>query len=116
MVNMTCIVCPVGCSLSARVGEDGKVEVTGNACPRGARYAESELTDPVRTLTDIVPLTNRDTMLSVKSSAPIPKDLLLKAAACLSEVRAAAPVKVGDVIVENILGTGADIVATKEII
>lgn len=115
MVNMTCIICPVGCSLSAETDENGAIHVTGNGCPRGAKYAESELTHPVRTLTDIVRLTNRDVMLSVKSSGPLPKELLLKAAEFLAGVSAAAPVNIGDVIVSDILGTGVDIVATKEI-
>ena len=115
MADMTCIICPVGCSLTALKDENGVIRVTGNACPRGAKYAEAELTNPVRTLTDIVRLTNRDVMLSVKSNAPIPKSLLLEAAAMLSTVNAAAPVKTGDVIVKDILGTGADIVATKDV-
>ena len=114
MVTMTCIVCPLGCTLSAEKDENGNVRVTGNSCPRGAKYAETELTFPVRTLTSTV-RTDTGAMLSVKTSAPIPKDKIREAAKALSGVIAKCPVSIGDVIVKDILGTGSDIIATKNI-
>lgn len=114
MVTMTCIVCPLGCTLSAEKDENGVVKVTGNSCPRGAKYAETELTAPVRTLTSTV-RTDKGDMLPVKTSSPIPKEKVREAAKALSGVVAKCPVAIGDVIVKNILGTGADIVATRDI-
>ncbi len=114
MVTMTCIVCPLGCTLSAEKDENGVVKVTGNTCPRGAKYAETELTFPVRTLTTTV-MTDTDMMLPVKTSAPIPKDKVIEAAASLRGVVVKCPVRIGDVIVKDILGTGSDIVAARDI-
>lgn len=112
--SMTCIVCPIGCSLTAVRDENGNVTVTGNSCPRGAKYATSELTNPVRTLTSVVRTENGD-MLSVKTSEPISKELVREAAKALAGVVVKTPVHIGDVIVKDILGTGSDIVATKNI-
>lgn len=114
MVQMTCIVCPIGCALTAEKDENGAIKVTGNSCPRGAKYAESELTFPVRTMTSTV-RTDKGEMLSVKTSAPIPKDKVREAAKALAGITAKCPVKIGDVIVKDILGTGSDIIATKNI-
>jgi len=113
MKTMTCIVCPLGCTLNVDVlGE--KIEVTGNTCPRGAKYAISEMTNPVRTLTSVVKVENND-MLSVKTDTPIPKDLVIKAAKELSKITVKAPIHIGDVILKDIFGTGANVVATKNI-
>ncbi|MGM9684267.1 MAG: DUF1667 domain-containing protein [Eubacteriales bacterium] len=110
---ITCIVCPRGCTMTAEI-EGEKVTVTGNSCPRGEKHAIEECTNPVRTLTSTVRVSNReDTMVSVKSAAPIPKE---KMAEIMEKIRAAsveAPVSIGDVILTDIYGT--DIVATKEI-
>ncbi len=114
MATMTCIVCPIGCTLTAEKDENGVIKVTGNSCPRGAKYAESELTFPVRTLTTTV-VTDLGEMLPVRTSAPIPKDKIIEAARSLAGVTAKCPVHIGDVIVANILGTGADIIAAKDI-
>ena len=111
--TITCIVCPRGCTMTAEI-EGEKVTVTGNSCPRGEKHAIEECTNPVRTLTSTVRVSNReDTMVSVKSAAPIPKE---KMSEIMEKIRAAsveAPVSIGDVILTDIYGT--DIVATKEI-
>mgnify|MGYP003307238309 CR=1 FL=1 len=71
--NVTCIICPRGCSMIAKV-DDKKVSVSGNACPRGEEYATNEGINPVRTVTATVRVANRpDTMVSVKTAAPISK-------------------------------------------
>ena len=72
--QLTCIICPRGCALEATV-QDGQVTVTGNACQRGAEYAVSECLHPVRTVTTIVKVANREnTMVSVKTETPVPKE------------------------------------------
>ena len=113
MRNLTCIVCPRGCLLTADVQND-KITVTGNGCQRGEQHAIDECTNPVRSLTATVRVGNReDTMVSVKSVDPIPKGKMLEAMALIREIQVDAPVKIGSVIMTDLFGT--QIVATKEI-
>ena len=111
--EFVCIVCPNSCHL--RVSDDsGEVVVTGNSCKRGREHGENEFTRPMRMLTTTVAI--RGALLprlSVVSTDVVPKD---QVSACLREiyqVQVTAPVKCGDVIIHNILNTGADIVASK---
>ena len=113
--ELTCIVCPRGCALSVELvqQEDGVkvLSVLGNGCRRGISYAESECTAPVRTLTTTV-RTSGGGVVAVKTASPIPKGKMMEAMAALARVSAVEPVKIGDVIVKDILGTGVDVVAT----
>lgn len=112
MRELVCTVCPRGCHMKA----DDDLNVAGNLCPRGAAYAKAELTHPTRVVTSTVRLTGGTyPRCPVKTSAPIPKDRVADLMAALNEVEAAAPVHVGDVLVKNILSTGADLVVTREI-
>lgn len=111
--NLTCIICPKGCSLSAEI-VDGQVEVSGFTCPRGKEYATNELLHPVRTVTAAVRVSNREnTMVSVKTAAPVPKDQMMNVMDVIHKLTVQAPVSIGQVLASNICGT--DIVATKEI-
>ena len=111
--EITCIVCPRGCRMTARV-EGDTITVTGNTCPRGEKHAMDEILHPVRSLTSIVRVRNRtDTMVSVKSEAPVPKGELFAIMEQIHQTTVEAPVSIGDVILDNICGTR--IVATKEI-
>lgn len=113
--KLTCIVCPMGCSLTVAL-EDGKVQsVSGNTCPRGAKYGEEECTHPTRTLTTTMKVEGRD-MVSVKSAAPLPKEHLFDYMKLINKVPLKAPVHIGDVVLRDIGGTGVDIVATKSIL
>ena len=112
MKELICIVCPRGCHL--KVDED--LTVTGNFCPRGADYAKAELTHPTRVVTSTVRLTGGAyRRVPVKTSAPIPKERIPELMAASAAVEAAAPVHVGDILVPDILHTGADLVVTREI-
>lgn len=111
--TITCIVCPRGCSMTADIRQDG-IFVTGNACPRGEKHAIGECTNPVRSLTSVVRVRNReDTMVSVKSAEPVPKGKLFEIMDLLHATQVDAPVKIGDVILPELFGTA--IVATKDI-
>ena len=111
--NITCTVCPKGCRMEAVLGQT--ITVTGNSCSRGEQYAIAECTNPVRSLTAVVRVANReDTMVSVKSREPVPKGQMLSIMERLHGITVAAPVKMGDVVLPNVFGT--DIVATKEIL
>ncbi len=103
----------MGCSLKVQI-EDGKVvSVTGNTCPRGAKYAQTEAVAPVRTLTTTVRAGEK--MVSVKSTQPLPKENLKKYMDMINSVKLETSVNVGDVIIADIDGTGIDIVATKNV-
>lgn len=110
--ELTCIICPRGCHLQI----DDDLNVSGNHCPRGAIYAKSELTDPRRTLTTTVRLLGKErTRLSVKTSAPIPKGLMLKAMDELASVVMKAPVAIGDIVLRDVCGTGISVIATRTV-
>lgn len=114
MKELICIVCPKGCRL--KVDEENGFSVTGNSCLRGAEYGKKELTNPTRVITSTVCLEGaRLCRLPVKTSADIPKKDIFRAMALLNGVVARAPIKTGDVIVENILGLGVDFIATKTV-
>lgn len=111
-MEMTCIVCPMGCRLTVET-VDGKYAVRGNGCRRGADYAVQEATNPMRTLTSLVKVMGgAEPLCPVKTSAPIPKAMIGAALRAVKAARADAPVKIGDVIIKDIAGTGADLVAT----
>ncbi len=111
--NLTCIICPRGCSLNVTV--DGEsVNVVGNACPRGRHYGEEEVISPKRTVTSVVRVNDRpDTMVSVKTEKPIAKPDIFKVMDEIRKASVTAPVKVGDVILKDVFGS--DIIATKDI-
>lgn len=110
MKTLTCILCPRGCSLSV----SDTLTVTGNACPHGEKYAIAECTNPVRTVTATVRVDNRaDTMLSVKTEAPVPKGKMMDVMAALRGMTVSAPVAIGAVIIPDILGT--KIIATQKV-
>ena len=112
--NITCIICPRGCAMTADVTESS-VTVTGNTCPKGEEYAINECTNPVRTVTAIVRVANReDTMVSVKTQAPVPKGKMMDVMALLRKTTVQAPVAIGDVILADVFGTS--VIATKDIL
>lgn len=113
--NLTCIVCPLGCSLSVTLDGKQVVKVEGNTCPRGAKYAESECTAPVRTLTTTVRTDRTHVMLPVKSEKALPKESIFDCMAEINNIAVKLPVKLGDIIAENICGTGINIVSAKNI-
>lgn len=111
--DLVCIICPRGCSLHVE-DQQGELCVSGNACPRGKQYAIDECTNPVRTITSIVRISNReDCMVSVKTAEPIPKGKIFDAMEQIRAVSVEAPVHIGDVILPDVFGT--QIIATKEV-
>ena len=108
--ELTCIVCPMGCSLKAET-EGGKViSVSGNTCPRGEKYAISECTNPQRTVTSTMKCMD-GTVIPVKTDTTIPKDKMEVCMKIINSSIAPLPISIGDVIIENVFG--ANIVATK---
>lgn len=114
--NLICIGCPMGCPLIVTMEKDQVTEVTGNTCKRGEIYARKEVTNPTRIVTTTVRVSGGDAdMVSVKTREDIPKGKIADCVKALKEVEVAAPVKIGDVLVKNVAGTGVDVVATKNI-
>jgi len=97
--------------------KDGKVtSVIGNACPKGIKYAEEEFVNPLRILPTTVKVIDGELpLVSVKTEKAIPKKLLLEAMAEIAEMEVKAPVKIGQVIKEDLLGTGVSLAATRNI-
>ena len=102
--ELTCIVCPVGCSLVAEI-EDGRVlSVSGNKCPRGKVYAETECIAPMRTITTTVKCENGE-IVSVKTKNPIPKEKIFEAMKIINSKNPVLPISIGDVIIEDVFGS-----------
>ena len=114
--KMTCILCPVGCGITAQTDGSNIISIEGNACKRGEKYATEEVEDPRRNLTTTVRVEGGEApVASVKSSAPLPKDKLFDSMDIIAKTIAEAPLEVGDVVVKDIFGIGVDIVATCSI-
>ena len=115
-VNLICIGCPLGCPLTVEMEGNEVKSVAGNTCPRGDAYAKKELTNPTRIVTSTVRVAGgKLAMVSVKTQSDIPKDKIFDCVKALKDVEVPAPVKIGDVIVENIAGTGVNVIATKNV-
>ncbi len=111
--ELICICCPMGCHL--KVDIDTK-SVTGNACKRGEEYGINEIINPVRVITTTVKVQNGElSVLPVKTKEAIPKHLNFKCIEILNKIEIKAPIKIGQVIAENILDTGVDVVATRNL-
>jgi CxxC motif-containing protein len=111
-----CIGCPLGCRLEVDQDSHGDIiEIRGSSCRKGDRYAAQEHTDPRRGVTTTVAISGGLwPRLPVKTTGEIPKDQVLMACEELRKVQVAAPVRMGDVLVENLLGTGCSVVATRD--
>ena len=111
--DLVCIVCPRGCHLKVDVDNDYKV--SGNLCPRGESYGVKELTNPTRVITSTVKIDGGiHKRIPVKTNGDIPKDLNYECIKIINSITLKSPIKMGDVIVENILGTGVNLVASRD--
>lgn len=112
--KMICISCPLGCHLEVDCSDMNDIKVSGNTCPRGRIYGINEVTAPKRMVTSSVKVNGSDAVLvSVKTSEPVPKDKIFECLDVIKTISVDAPVKIGDVLYENICGCGSNIVATK---
>ena len=111
-MKMICINCPKGCELDVEKSDDGTVTVTGNACPRGEEYGRSELVNPTRMVTGLVRVAGMRKPLPVKTKTAIPKVKIDAVLFALHQTTVQLPVRIGDVIIQNVAETGVDVVAT----
>ncbi len=118
--RLICINCPLGCTLTAQISENGDVlKVEGNHCKRGLSYAKKELTAPMRVVTSTVKVRGSSlgaVVVSCKTQQEIPKCKIFKVMNELKNVVVTAPVGVGDVLYANVAETGVDVVATCEVL
>ncbi len=113
--EMVCIVCPMGCRLKVTM-QDGQVSVSGNTCKRGAVYGEQEMRCPMRVVTSTVRVRGgRHPMCPVKTAQSVPKAEIDRVLEAIRQVRVQAPVKIGDVVLPNIAGTGVNLVASGNV-
>jgi len=114
--EVVCILCPVGCRIIVET-EDGEVVRIDNAgCERGKDYSLQEIRSPVRDFFTTIRIADgKSPLVSVRSTKPIPRNMLILCAAELAKRIIQAPVKIGDIIVENIMNLGVDIIATKDV-
>ena len=114
--ELICINCPLGCGLTVTLKDGDVVKVEGNTCPKGEAYGKKEVTDPTRIVTSTVRVSGGVLpVVSVKTASDIPKEKIMDCAKALKNVKIQAPVSIGDVVVEDVCGTGVSVIATKNI-
>ena len=112
--NLTCIGCPMGCELTVEI-EDGKaVSVTGNTCGIGKKYAETEVSAPVRMVTSTA-IAENGVPVPVKTASSVPKEKIFDVVKCIKEARVRLPAAIGDVVAEDAAGTGIAVIVTKNV-
>ena len=118
VVELTCISCPLGCPLRVETDPSGAVlSVSGNTCKRGEAYGRKEVSSPERTVTSTVRVEGGSApLVSVRTKGDIPKGKIFDCMAAIRQAEVKAPVKLGDVVIANVCGTGVDVVATKTIL
>ena len=114
--EITCIICPIGCRLVIVYSDDKIISIDGFQCKKGKGYGAEEFLNPVRTLTTTIRVKNGILpLVSVKTNKPIPKDRLLQAMDAIAGIELNAPVRIGDVLIEKVIGLDSDIIATKNV-
>ena len=125
--TLTCIICPNGCELELtyHIDENGElvekdsgaaIAVTGNKCPKGIAYAEQEIRNPMRNIASSINLIGGTIpLVSVRLTGPIPKAKIMDVMNVIRSASVNAPVKIGDVIIADVLGLGVDVIATRNV-
>ena len=111
--EIICTVCPKGCRITAEYEGTNIISVAGYTCKRGEIYAKAECINPVRTLTTTM-LTDKNEVVSVKTENAIPKNLMMECMEVINNKTVKTPVNVGDVVVNDICGTGINVIATSK--
>ncbi|MGI6315190.1 MAG: DUF1667 domain-containing protein [Christensenellales bacterium] len=113
--EIICTSCPLGCRLTAGT-EEGKIRIIGHTCPRGEKYGIAEYTDPQRTVTTSVWVEGGDApLVSVRTDRPVSKKNIPAVLAAAKTLRASAPIRVGETLLENADGAGANLTATRPV-
>lgn len=115
--TFTCIICPNGCEITAEYDPDmTDISIQGASCPRGKEYVRQELIEPRRTIASSVRLHGGELpLVSVRLDRPVPREIIPAVMKVLREQRLEAPVRIGDVVVEDILHSGSNVIVTKNV-
>ena len=113
--ELTCINCPMGCRITADYDGHEVTNIQGFTCARGKAYAQTEITDPTRMVTALVGVAGTHVPLSVKTQHPIRKPLIFDALQAIRGTTVTPPVHIGDVVIENVCGSGVNVIATENI-
>jgi CxxC motif-containing protein len=114
--ELICINCPLGCIVNVETDNGEIKKISGHSCRRGEVYARKEIINPVRIVTSTIRVKNGEKpLVSVKTKNTVPKDKIFECMAEINRKYIAAPVLSGDVIIENVAGTGVDIIATNDV-
>ena len=113
--ELTCINCPMGCRITADYDGKEVTNIEGYTCKRGLDYAQTEITDPTRMVTALVGVEGSHVPLSVKTREAIRKPLVFEVLAKIRETTIVPPVRIGDVIIPDVCGSGVDVIATENI-
>lgn len=117
-VELICIGCPMGCPMTVTMENGEVLSVKGNTCKRGDIYARKEVTAPTRIVTSTVRIRGSKTgavTVPCKTKQDIPKGKIFEIMEALAAVTADAPVRIGDVLLKDVAGTGVDVIATKDV-
>ena len=116
IVAFTCICCPLGCRVEVALDEDGRVaDVSGYTCKRGADYAAQEAVAPERMVPAVLCVSGGLEPVRVKPERPVPTAAMRDVLAAIAVLDLSAPVAAGDVLIEDVCGTGVAVVATKSV-
>jgi CxxC motif-containing protein len=114
--SLVCIACPIGCRLTVLLEDTGAITVTGNQCAKGETYGQEEVLAPRRVVTATVHLADSILRrLPVKTSRALPREHINALLAAVYRLRVAPPVRLGQVLLADFLGTGVDVVATRSV-
>ena len=115
--RLTCVLCPVGCELQVRKDESGELDVQGNRCDKGLPFAVEEILHPKRNLATSIPVRGTASkMVSVRLSGPVPREMIFPILAEIARLRPEVPVRRGQVLIADVLGTGVDVIATRTVV
>ena len=113
-----CIICPEGCMIKVAYDRSSTAikSMEGHQCKRGIKFAEEEIMNPTRILTTTIAIKSSiKNRLPVRSSAPAPKNMIREMVLAAKKVKVQPPVKMGDVLAEDFLDTGIDLVASETV-
>lgn len=115
MQELICITCPKGC-VTKVWKEKGDIKIEGKICKKGIDYIKQEYIEPKRILTSTVVVERSEVKrLPVRTREAIPRKKLFPAMSQLSEIRVKPPIKIGDVVISNLLNTGVDVIASDDL-
>ena len=117
---MTCIICPMGCTMEVTTQGEGSscqvLKICDNGCKRGPEYVKKELLNPTRTLTTTISVENGNlNVVPVKTAGEVPKKMLLQCMEVIRRTKVKAPVKTGDILIYDILGTGINVISCAKV-